>query len=194
MPRDIPYNPDLAGEALDLLPSRFREARVVRALVTALAEGAQVVADEVYDLIVSLDLDTATGAHLDVRGSRVFEQRRGLTDDEYRQIIRAKIRALRSCGTAADIYEVALLVAPPGSSVILRELPVAAYEITFRADPSRIPSDRLRRRMRALLDIVRPVGWNPEYFLEAARPAFAFDGPADPLLAGYDEGAFIGLL
>jgi hypothetical protein len=195
MPRDIPYNPSHADTALgEELPSRWRSAPRLRALVSAFCLALQLVEDEAYDLIVSLDLDTATGLFLDIRGGRVFEPRRGLADDEYRAIIRAKARALRACGTAADVYEVAQLVAPPDTVVELRELPIAAYEVTFVVDPSRAPSDNYRRRMRALMDLARPIGWNPEYLLVVSRPAFAFDGPVDPLKAGYDEGGFIGLL
>lgn len=195
MPRDIPYQPDHETESAEnVLLSQFRDKPKIRALVAAMAEATQVLEDETYDLVGSLDLSVATGWSLNVLGSRVFEQRRGLSDEEYRSIIRGKIRALRGGGTAQDIYETAIAAAPPATRVEMRELPPASYEITFVVDPSFSPSAIFRKRLRTLLGLAKPAGWQAEYLLAVTTPAFAFEGPPDDGRAGFDEGRFIDLL
>lgn len=195
MSRDIPYQPDYETDALEnVLLSQFRDKPTMRALVAAFSEGAQLLEDEVYDLVGQLDLETATGFGLNLLGSRVFEQRRGLSDDDYRAIIRGKIRALRGGGTAQDIYDTAIAASAAGVTVELRELPPASYEVTFVSNASVTPGPLYRKRLRALMDLARPAGWQAEYLLASLTPAFAFEGPPDEDRAGFDEGAFIELL
>jgi hypothetical protein len=195
MPRDIPYQPDYETDALEsVLLSQFRDKPTIRAFVAAMSEGSQLLEDEIYDLVGQLDLDTATGFGLNLLGGRVFEQRRGLSDDEYRAIIRGKIRALRGGGTAQDIYETALAASAAGVTVELRELPPASYEVTFVSNASVTPSALYRKRLRALMGLTKPAGWQAEYLLAATTPSFAFEGPPDEDRAGFDEGGFIDLL
>ncbi len=55
-------------------------------------------------------IDNATGDQLDVLGRVVGQLRNGMTDDDFRRLIRARISVNRSKGTIASVLTVAKLV------------------------------------------------------------------------------------
>ncbi len=55
-------------------------------------------------------IDNATGDQLDVLGRVVGQLRNGMTDDDFRRLIRARISVNRSKGTIASVLSVAKLV------------------------------------------------------------------------------------
>lgn len=99
------YREDIRSEVLQELYFQFRDKPRFRALVEALALGAQVFEDACVDVIQTLSLSSASGVHLALLGSIVGEQRLNLTEEEYRRVIRAKIVSNRSSGRVSDLLE-----------------------------------------------------------------------------------------
>lgn len=78
-------------------------------LIRTMAEPAQAIEDAAIDLYMSLFLPGAVGFRLDLIGRRVGQLREGMSDDDYRTAIYARIAVNRSTGTYADVIRRVLL-------------------------------------------------------------------------------------
>lgn len=94
--------------------------------------------DALWELATERFVDTAVGAQLDVLGVIVGQERQGLSDDDYRALIRARIKANNSEGTSNDIrgVVVAALNDPPAGTVKVEELTIASFEVRLFAEVS----------------------------------------------------------
>jgi hypothetical protein len=184
-----PHIPDHADRAVALLGSSFRTPGF-EALVRACVAPVQVMEDFCAAVYTGLNVDSATGYALELLGALVGEQRGTLADDEYRRLVKAKARALRSTGAVVDALAVANLALAPDGGARVVELPPCYYEVTLPADPSREFSAEMRVRVRRVLELARPAGWGAQYIYHVANP-FAFDGPPE---LGWDEGGFADIL
>ncbi len=85
--------------------------------------------DAGFQLATERTVDTAVGVQLDGLGDIVGQTRQGLSDDDYRPLIRARIRANNSEGTAPNIIDVAVAALNnPGAGKVLYDIkPPAGY-------------------------------------------------------------------
>ena len=97
-------------DALNRLPEQHKGKVRLEALLTALVNESQNVENALFDIFILRRLDVATAAQLDDIGVIVGLDRGGRIDDDYRQILRAKIRANRSKARNEDLIEVARLL------------------------------------------------------------------------------------
>lgn len=79
-------------------------------LLRALVEPVQDVETALQQVHVGFDIDVAEGDQLDIVGALVGRERNGMSDADYRRLIRAQISVNRSKGTIADVIKVADLV------------------------------------------------------------------------------------
>ena len=106
-------------------------------LLRIYCEQAQEVEDAVWQ-IAEDSVSTAVGVQLDGFGSIVGADREGLSDDDYRALIRATIVANRSEGTAPDLFSIivaALALDAPGLAR-LEFYPPAAYVVEILNPPA----------------------------------------------------------
>lgn len=183
------YISNHGDRAVALLPSAYRTPPF-EAFIRALVEPVQVVEDFCEAVYGAFDVETATAPALGQFGALVDEAQGTLSDDEYRRIIRAKARALRSADAVFDIVEVAALLNPDGTNSV-RELPPCYYEVTLVVPAGAPFSAEMRQRARRVLDKAKPAGWGREYMYAEGSGFFTFDGPPEP---GFDEGGFIDIL
>jgi hypothetical protein len=87
-------------------------------LVTALARPSQNLEDAAWDLLTMRSIDNAEGVQLDQLGEIVQQRRDGLTDDEYRPCLRARVAVNNSDGTLRDLYKVTRLFLSDANAVI----------------------------------------------------------------------------
>jgi len=89
---------DHVEQALALLLEQFKDKPNLEALVDALVTQVQDLEDVFHALIYERLPDTAIGAQLEQIGELVGELRGGLSDEDFRRFIRARIQVNLSCG------------------------------------------------------------------------------------------------
>jgi len=146
---------DIAEHAVGLLLAQWRDKPRIAAFARALGRAAQLLHDDLFDLLVSRDLDIGVGPVLDWFGAIVGEERGGLDDADYRRFIRARILANRSSGTTDEVIAVLQLSTSPSTVVVTPVYP-AAFDATVTRD-ERL-GDEVFGRVRRLVDDVRPAG------------------------------------
>lgn len=186
---------DLGQEAVDLLPDQFDDGTGVdtrvQSLARILAAAFQSIEDDACTLLEDGLLSNATGALLDRYGVLVGVPRGGRPDEEYRALIKVRIKSNNSSGTINSILDVISVLSQDGL-VEYDPLYPACYYLTVTPPPASSPltAQQIVDIVAALFDLT-PAGVS-FYAVEAATPAFAFDvDPADPTATtGFDEGCF----
>lgn len=103
--QDTTYVPD----ALAAFYVQFQNKPALQGLLTAYMNRVQEIENAFWQLLMDCSLDNAVGDALDQLG-RILNFLRGiLTDDEYRIILKAVVRARQSSGTGDDVLATLLL-------------------------------------------------------------------------------------
>ena len=104
-----------------------------RALLCVYVSQIQDAEDAGWQLATERTIDAAVGVQLDGLGDIVGQPRQGLSDDDYRPLIRARIKANNSEGTAPNIIDVAVaaLNNPASGSILYDIKPPAGYLLTL---------------------------------------------------------------
>lgn len=102
-----------AKDGLKRLLSKEKDSRVLRGILTSYLNRVQEIEDTAWLVITSRTLD-GEGAQLDAIGRLLVCPRANLVDSDYKIALRARIRMLRSSGTAVDLEDVADLSLPAG--------------------------------------------------------------------------------
>lgn len=108
------------SEALAKLIEQFKRAPVLNGLLKSYAWSIQDLENAIWSVINSRFLANAQNAQLDLLGKLVGEGRGGRSDDDYRAIIKLRIRANRSQGGAEDLIQLCALAmdAAPGAGLV----------------------------------------------------------------------------
>ncbi len=189
------HRTDLESTAPKLLLAVLQGPRS-SAVLRSWARQDQKIVDAAAEVRRYCNIEDGFGVILDNIGTIVVQGRRGLDDDDYRRILRAKIRANRSRGRPVDVLEVTSLFldgSVTNTTFTFRDLPPASIVVEggFDFDPS--PLRDLLRITKALgvrLDIVASYTLN--------RPGLIAGWDADPTIgdgeqgAGWDADAAIG--
>lgn len=107
-----------AAEALERLCELFKAKANIRALITLWCGPIQAFEDVMYQVLTERTVDIAIGVQLDMLGVIVGQPRGGLSDDDYRRYIRARIRVNRSNGTINQILAIVRLIVNNSTAVI----------------------------------------------------------------------------
>lgn len=102
---------DHAGRAASRLAEQFKVATKFRAVIDAVCAQIQELEDAFWTCVTDRGLSGA-GVQLDVLGRLLGEERAGDDDDRYILRLRARIRVLRSSGSAPNILKVFKLMLP----------------------------------------------------------------------------------
>jgi len=100
---------DHVTNALARLVEQFK-LPTIQALAAVLVAPVQSIEDALQQLYSERGVDTALGDQLDALGGIVGQDRGGLSDDDYRRYIRARIATNKSRGRVEDLITVARLV------------------------------------------------------------------------------------
>lgn len=183
---------DHAGRALATLLSQWQDKPKVVALLGTFTSLVQTLDDTAFALLTARMLPVAEGAQLDQLGKIVGQLRLGLSDDDYRRLIGARILANRAGGKAdtitrviAGVVGVAVRYHGPiyGTSLYATTAPQAEYRLTWDTDDT--TSADLEVQVRLLLDAISPAGVAWEAVEAKATGAFRFSGGAGE---GFGEG------
>ncbi len=146
------YVADHTEQAVGHLISFFRKPRwmaFVRALVTPI----QNLEDVIWAMYSSFDLETATGAQLDIVGSWVGEFRNDRDDAAYRTAIRTRILVRGSHGTIDDLLNI-LETAEPNVQHVLTEYWPATIVLEWTEDLENLTQLDLHQ----LVKLAKPAG------------------------------------
>ena len=101
-------------------------------LIGALVVPIQDLEAALQQLLIDRSVDTAVGTQLDVIGRIVAQPRDGLSDDDYRRYIRARIATHRSTGTTEDLVKITrLIVYQDDASYVIKNEGTATVRITI---------------------------------------------------------------
>jgi hypothetical protein len=137
--------PNLAEEGSDLGHVELALSRLIErwkadanpnlaAIVSSCAEEVQELENAIWFVIFGRMPDYAEGAQLDMLGRIVGQGRNGLSDDQYRAHIKARIRINQSYGRAFDVIEVLRLIDTVPFRLV--EFGTASFRVTYDAPPT----------------------------------------------------------
>jgi len=110
--------------------SQFADSPNILAVLAVIAGEVQALETTAFDLVADRMLDTAVGAQQDQWGKIVGQPRGGLSDADYKVLLKVRIEANRSCGTGETIISVISKIT--GASVVhLRWGGIAHYEASY---------------------------------------------------------------
>lgn len=123
--------------ALDRLIERWRAERNpnLAALISSITDEVQEIEDAIHAMFLAFDPTRAVGAQLDTLGRLVGQRRNGLTDEEYRPYISARIRINQSFGRGLDVIGVIKIV-ETAAVFHLTEFGTASFRIDFETPPA----------------------------------------------------------
>lgn len=173
-----------AEEALARIPRYLSEAPRFRALLESLVEQAQEIEVSLQALLSDTSIDNAVGDALDQIGAVVGQPRKGLADEIYRVLIRAKILVNKSSGTIPELLAIFLVAAEGGVVVKDGGNALVVVSLLQAAQDADLIPFFLAFLREAKVAGVRAI---LEWIEVPPEEAFRYDvGP------GYDEGHYAG--
>jgi hypothetical protein len=180
------------------MPIQFDKPRIA-ALVQALGLGIQCLESNLFGMHISTALPNATGDALDKWGALVGERRGGLSDDDYRVFIDAKLMVLRSNGSPDELIDIFAKITAPQISVRFNLYPRASFGLWVLREEAM--GDNRARRVGEFMRQAKP-GGTEMWLVESISGYFGFkDDPGHPGVPadagdslGWDEGRFSRVL
>lgn len=140
----LPQHIDYSQLSLDRLLWQYRDSDKLQGLVTAFAEELNLTQQDTFDIISSMDIDSAFGVFLDIIGGYVGEPRLGRTDHDYRDAIILKVVINTSRGTPNDLLTALAVATDANKTKIWEYYPVSTI---LETDGLRLP-DNLARALQ----------------------------------------------
>lgn len=178
---------DYEERTLGRILSQFQGKIRIEALLTATSTVVQEL-EELFigELLAESEFDVAAGVHLDAWGELVGESRGGLSDEDYRRFISARILANKCLGRTDEFIRIFDLVTGEGT-VRENKLLWLGFELyTYRESGDDLTAE-LKNRIFRMLEGIRPLGVNMK-LIEVPFGYFGFE--EDPDALGYDVGLF----
>ena len=175
--------------AISRLPAEFQDKEVLVGFITSLLGEAQVCEDVIYDLIELRMLGTAFGVQLDAYGKLVDENRGGLSDDDYRDVLRVKILSNLSNGQTETLISIVSRLTGSDDVRVLDIYP-AGIEVCFTRDPPLSASQR--NRLVRMVRRSKSAGVRLDGIVEGRVGYFGF--AANPNALGFGQGRFGSLI
>lgn len=183
---------DHGERAVGVLIEILRDKARFTSLVKDYAKVSQELEDAFWALYSQRSIATAVGVQLDVLGRIVDELRNGLSDTDYRAILRIKGRVLRSKGTAVDLCAVTALMLNGAATFTYDEAYPATVVITILGTPGFTLS-----LLAKFLRKAKSAGVRLGIVAAPAVNAFRYGStvaPATSAVFGYNDGHYGGLV
>jgi hypothetical protein len=188
-PEFLTHNTKHIGQAFARLLTQFQDKQRLKKVIEILLRPLQEAEDMFWSLYEDRRLDNAEGAQLDILGRIILERRDGLSDTDFRAIIRVKVRVLRSNGSAADLMAITDLMLQGLTPYDFRELFPGAIEVELK-DNTLFDSKLLLRFLRLAkaagvrIDVIQPSSFPAGTFRYGDLPEIT------NVLTGYDDGFY----
>lgn len=187
---------DYAARAVNRLAFQFKQSPLLKGMVTAIADEAQELENALYGLLVTRDVNNANDKALDNLGSLVGAPQRGAKNNtQYRNRVKVQVKANKSHGLDATIYEIAKLMVTAwnvAGQPRIYEDAHRGYYLRSDKDVAGVVSDLDEvLELARLLPEVNPAGVRAIVIHQSVEDADAFcfaNGPGK----GFGEGALNG--
>lgn len=179
---DPVYITDHVERARELMTNDLKDKPNMGAFNKAFVSEVQELEDVFYELVIQRRVETAQGAMLDQLGAVVGEARDGLSDNDYRRFVQARVETNIGEGEIPRLISV-LKTITGASTVRFQALPPANYSVSYVV-PSPLATSLTQRIVAQVLELT-PAGVGFEV-VEAPEGFFGFKG--NPRALGFDAG------
>jgi hypothetical protein len=121
LPKQITHKTDHVEEGLARLIHQYADKPRIKLLLQIYLDRVQDLEDAIFSLIDNAGLDNATGWILAALGKVLVQPNPGLSDDDYRTLLRARIRVIRSNGKPEELLTILRLVFGGSADILYRE-------------------------------------------------------------------------
>jgi len=178
---EFQYRNDYEDWMLRMLNPR-RNQKHFRALIRAIAQACQIAEDGAWNSFLSNQLESASGITLVYAGRKVGEEKGDLDEAEFKRIISARLRALKTRGEPDDL--IAIYKALTGADLVLYFGGNGAFVLV--AHRSSLMRPEYVARVSATMRLAKPVGIHMQ-LVEALPPSSTFTYDVGP---GYGIGRY----
>jgi hypothetical protein len=161
---------------------QFKEKVRIEGLVDSFTDQIQEIENAIWELIDGRAVTGSAGYQLDRLGDFLGVPRFGLSDEDYRIQIVAKIGQNTSEGTAEDLISIFTTLARPRYIIYAENYPAEVSITAVDADPI---GNVLR--IRAAIEKAKPAGVDITSAIVSARNVFSFDLDTDPFANGFGD-------
>lgn len=185
---------DHAARALARLAGQLKQSVSHKGMLNALSEQTQECEDNAFDLLLTRQVEAATGATLDGIGDIVGMARQGRSDSDYRNFIKAQILINRRSGEIETLIEVVRLLIPSwaGASVVkLTEYTVSAYVLECTTSTG-FTTSALAYQVWVIVKSATAAGVRPYLIYNTAATSAMFSLAGGPGL-GFGAGQLAGV-
>lgn len=182
------YISTMASDTQALLIEQFEDSPGINELVEIFTEQLQYTEIVAHNMLHSRDLDTITGVLLDIAGVILTVERQGLTDEEYRRVLKLWTFLNKSCGEPETLI-LALRTFTNATTIHYYEIYPAKVLMEFTSIFS-LPINLLKMLQKLAVGGVKILlSWEND-----SDPDFAFDGegayPPESNTLGFSEYGF----
>lgn len=127
---------DHVTAALSRLPLQFEDKPNLIGVLTCFLQPIQELENALVDVYIQRSVLNATGVTLRMLGKLVGQAYvAGLSDDDYRRFVMARIAKNKSTGTGPDVLRIARLLVDPGMSLQFQNKGAAAFVLNIGSQP-----------------------------------------------------------
>lgn len=151
LPKEIALNPDHVAQGLLRIIEQYKAKPRIAALITSYLESIQDLENAFWQLIVDRQIDLytddqlvvrgAVGSQLAILGKIVGQANPGLSDADFRTLIRARVLVNRSSGKAFQLIEILKLIAGASATIFYTENYPATVTIRLTSDIGALDPD-----------------------------------------------------
>lgn len=174
---------DHEARAKARLITQYKNSVNIEKIISIYAKKIQEIEDQAFKLLDERSIDTAVGYNLDVLGIILNEPRIGLSDDDYRLLLKAKIAQNVSEGTIEDIIGIFRMLLRP-EQIYLNEVYPAGFELTSVGATMPITSNE---RVKEAIRRAKAAGVQIVDIKVVNENEFAFLGTTDPTAKGFRD-------
>lgn len=171
--------------ALSRFSLQYREKPNLAAFTRILSKHTQAIETMLWGLVTERRVSSAVGKQLDILGAIVGQARGALSDSDYREYIKVRLKTNDSSGTLPELIDIVGVLADPTADIQGQEFFPAAMTVTIAGvvvDPS------IASIILGFVRLAKAGGVNVQLVWANQSPSttFAFDGATgDGFGAGY---------
>jgi len=151
LPKQIVHKTDHTQEGLARLIHQYADKPRIKLLLQIYLDQIQTCENAIFSLIDNANLDNATGWLLAALGKILVQPNPGLSDANYRTLLRARVKVLRSDGKPEELLTILRLIlndVPEDADIEINEFTTIGLLIKIRSSLGSLDSDLVASLLR----------------------------------------------